>query len=231
MIIEQAETKDTLRKFPLFSELSIAELRIIASITKIKQFRKNELIFLEGETYKGFYIVLKGTIKVFKTGETGKETVLHIVKPLNAFADVPLFEGGNYPVTAQSETESTLMFVPRDEFIQILEKNISMCLKMLSGFAKKMRSLTRKIEELSLKEVINRLAAYLVLEVENAKREALPEPFIKLTISKGTLAAYIGTITETLSRTFHKLEEEDIIRMDGKKIFILDYNRLRNLAK
>lgn len=231
MAVEQLEQKETLRKFPLFSELSVEELRIIASITKIKLLKKNELVFMEGQEYKGFYIVLKGTVKVFKTSESGKETVLHIVKPLNAFADVPLFEGGCYPVNAQTETETMLMFVPRREFIEVLENNISMCLKMLSGFAKKMRSLTRKIEDLSLKEVINRLAAYLVLEVENSTRRNLPEPFVKLTISKGTLAAYLGTITETLSRTFHRLEEENIIRVDAKKIFILDYQRLQELAK
>lgn len=229
--MELTETRETLRKFPLFSELSIAELRIIASITVIKPFRKNEFIFMEGEDYKGFYIVLKGTVKVYKTSPSGKESVLHIVRPLNTFADVPLFEGGCYPVSARAEAESTLMFVPRREFIAILEKNVSMCLKMLSGFAKKMRSLTQRIEELTLKEVINRLAAYLVQEVENNGRGSLPEPFIKLGISKGTLASYIGTITETLSRTFHRLEEEGIIRMEGRKIFISDYSRLQELAK
>jgi len=229
--MEQTETRETLRKFPLFSELTVQELRIIASITRIKQFKKNEFVFMEGEEYKGFYIVLKGTIKVFKTSDTGKESVLHIVKPLNTFADVPLFEGGCYPVNAQAEVETTLMFVPRREFIEILENNITMCLKMLSGFAKKMRRLTLKIEELSLKEVINRLAAYLVQEVENSKREHLPEPFLKLSVSKATIASYLGTITETLSRTFHKLEEENIIRMEGRKIFILDYDRLKELVK
>lgn len=228
--MEPIETRETLRKFPLFSELTIQELRTISSITRIRKCKRNEYIFLEGEEYIGFFIVLKGTIKVFRTSESGKETVLHIVKPLNTFADVPLFEGGCYPVSAQAESESTLMFVPRREFIELLENNINMCLKMLSGFAKKMRALTHKIEDLSLKEVINRLAAYLVQEVESNKRESLPEPFIKLSISKGTLASYIGTITETLSRTFHKLEEENIIRMEGKKIFIIDYPRLKKLA-
>ncbi|NCQ17931.1 MAG: winged helix-turn-helix domain-containing protein, partial [Ignavibacteria bacterium] len=98
-------------------------------------------------------------------------------------------------------------------------------------FAKRLKSLVAQIEDLSSKEVVNRLAKYLVKEIKKGKTENLPEPFIKLTIPKSTIAAYLGTITETLSRAFKKLHDDEIIRVNGEKIFITNLSKLKKLAE
>ena len=102
---------------------------------------------------------------------------------------------------------------------------------MLAGFAKRMRSLVNQIEDLSSKEVTNRLAKYLIKEIKTANSEKELEPHIRLLAPKSTIASYIGTITETLSRAFNKLQKEGIIRVKGKIIFVSDYKRLKDLAK
>lgn len=225
------EEKETLRSIALFSELSIEELRKISSFSKIKNFKKNEIIFKEDDFYLGFYILLKGTVKIFKFSSRGKESVLHIIKPLNAFADIPLFDGGNYPVNAVAVEESIALLIPKDKFLSLLKSDSDMSLKMLSGFAKRLKSLIIQVENLNSSEVPVRLAKYLLNEVKLSGTEKLPEPFIKLSIPKTTLAAFIGTITATLSRTFKKLQDDKIIRVAGKKIFISDLERLKKLAK
>ena len=101
---------------------------------------------------------------------------------------------------------------------------------MLAGFAKRMKSLTQKIEELSSKEVTSRLAKYLVQEIKASGTEKLPEPFIKLSVSRNAIAGYLGTITETLSRSLKKLQNDEIIKVQGKKIFIRDLKRLKELS-
>lgn len=222
--------KITLRDIPFFSELEINQLRLIASISKVVKYRKNTIIFLSGEAYKGFYIALKGTIKIYKISPSGKETILHIVRPFNVFADVPLFEGKDYPVNAQALEDSLLLFIPREEFVHLLEGNVNICLKMLAGFAKRMKYLTHRVDEMSNKEVTNRLAEYLVEEIEKSGKANQIEPILRLHVSKSTIASFLGTITETLSRSFRKLQEEEIIRVDGKKIFIKDYPHLKHLA-
>ena len=227
----ELETPKTLREIPLFSELSIEQLRDISTISTIKKFVKHEIIFSEGDFYQGFFILLKGTVKIFKVTPEGKESVVHIVKPFTAFADIPLFEGKNYPVNAQAIEESLALFIPKEGFVDLLKKNHEISLKMLAGFAKRLKSLVAQIEDLSSKEVVNRLAKYLVKEIKKSGTENLPEPFIKLTVPKSTVAAYIGTITETLSRTFNKLQKEGIIRVKGKIIFVSDFKKLKNLAK
>ena len=225
------QEKETLRSIALFSELSIEELRKISSFSKIKNFKKNEIIFREDDFYLGFYILLKGTVKIFKVSPKDKESVLHIIKPLNAFADIPLFDGGNYPVNAVAVEESIALLIPKDKFLALLKSDSDMSLKMLSGFAKRLKSLIIQVDNLNSSEVPVRLAKYLLNEIKASGTEKLPEPFIKLSIPKTTLAAFIGTITATLSRTFKKLQDDKIIRVVGKKIFISDYERLKKLAK
>lgn len=229
--VKEIIEKETLRNIPLFAELSIQQLREITSVSKLKKFSRHEIIFREGDFYKGFYVLLRGTIKVFKLTSEGRESVIHIVKPLNIFADVPLFEGGNYPVNAEALEESMAIFIPKDKFLEIIRINPEIALKMLAGFAKRLKFLVSQLEDVSIKEVPNRLAKYLLTEIKAAGTENYLEPFIELKIPKSTIAAYLGTITETLSRTFKKLQNEGIIRVKGKTVFINDIKRLRELAK
>ena len=223
---------ETLKDIHLFSELEVKDLRKISEFSSIKKYDKNELIFTEGDKYVGFYIVLKGKVKVFKLSPAGKETVIHIIQTLEPFAEVPLFEGyPYYPVNAQTLEESVLFFIPGNEFIDFTYNNPHISLKIISGFAKKLHTLTRRIESLTLSDVPNRLAKYIIEEYSKSHKVILTKPFINLTISKSTLAGYLVTITETLSRTFKKLQDENVIHVKGKKILILDFNRLKELSK
>lgn len=231
MFKENSTTNITLRDIPLFSELSIEQLRTISAFSNLKRFSKGEILFLEGDIYKGFFILLKGSVKVYKISKRGKESVMHIVKPLNAFADIPLFEGGNYPVSAEAIEESLTILIPKDKFLELIKNQPEVSLKMLAGFAKRLKSLISQLQDISSREVPNRLANYLLVEIKNAGTENLVEPFVKLTIPKYTIAAYLGTITETLSRSFKKLQDEKIIRVKGKTVFISDLKKLKDLAK
>jgi CRP/FNR family transcriptional regulator len=231
VINEQKISSDALRSLPLFSELSVEQLKLITAISKKRNSKKNELIFSEGDVYRGFYILLNGSVKIFKISFEGRESILHFIKPAESFGDVPLFEGGSYPVNAQVISDSILVFIPHKEFIQLIKKNSTICFNMLVGFSKKMRRLTQKVEELSTKEVTNRFARYLLEEIKKSGKDKLPEPFIKITVSKKNIASYIGTITDTLSRLLKKLQNEKVIRVSGKSIFIVDLDKVKRLAK
>jgi CRP/FNR family transcriptional regulator, dissimilatory nitrate respiration regulator len=223
---------DILKEIHLFSELDIKDIRKISEFSLIKKYDKNELIFSDGDKYSGFYIVLKGKVKVFKMSPAGKESVIHIFQALEAFAEVPLFENFPfYPVNAQTLEESVLFFIPGKDFIELTVNNPHISLKIISGLAKKLHTLTKRIESLTLSDVPNRLAKYIIEEYDKPHKVILSKPFITLTISKSTLAGYLGTITETLSRTFKKLQDENVIEVKGKKIFIIELNRLRELSK
>ncbi len=225
------ETTDKLRSIPLFSELSIPQLKELTEISELKHIPNNEILFFEGDYYKGFYVLLKGLVKIYGMTPDGKESVVHILKPITTFADVPLFEGKDYPVNAQTLEDCQVLFIPKQGFIDLIKNNSDISLKMLAGFSKRLRYLVAQIEDLSTKDVKHRLAKYLLKETISNGTDKLPEPFFKLSVPKSTIAAYLGTITETLSRAFKKLQDEEIIRVNGKKIFVKDMKRLKELAK
>ena len=220
-----------LQDVPLFSELNVEELRKITALSSLHNYKKNDYVFHEGEEFLGIYIVLKGLIKIFKISPQGKEYILHLLTKPHIFGDVPMFTGGYCPASVQVMEDATLLFIPKIEFMQLLQKNPDLSFKVMSGFAKRLKSITVKAEDLSLKEVINRLSDYIVKGINSNGKTNLPEPFFKIPLSNPTLAAYLGTIPETISRAIKKLKDSEIIRVHGKTIFVTDFDKLKKLAE
>lgn len=220
-----------LQDIPLFSELSVEELRKITKLSRLVNYKTDEFVFHEGEEFQGIYIVIKGLVKIFKISPHGKEYILHLLTKPHLFGDVPLFTGGDCPASVQVLEDTTLLFLPKNEFLKLLEENPKLSFKIMSGFAKRLKSITVKAEDLSLKEVVNRLADYIVKEIEKAGNQNLPEPFFKIPLSNPTLAAYLGTIPETISRAFKKLKDSSIIRTHGRTVFVKNFRELKKLAE
>lgn len=219
------DLKPSIRDLPLFSALSVAELRQLMRQSAVRAYKRHEIIFIEGDPYAGLYLVLSGRVKVFKTNPEGKEQIIHLLGPREPFAEVPLFTGGPYPVTAQALEETRLLFIPRQAFLDLLHGNPEICLRMLGAFAKRLRQLVNLVESLSLKDVTARLARYLADEGKQTGNNTLFLP-----ISKANLAALLGTIPETLSRSLHDLESRGLISVHGKQIVIHNRSLLQELA-
>jgi len=226
---------DILKKVYIFSGLDDADLGILSKLVKQKTFNKGDIIFFDTEPYLGFYITITGLVKIYKISKDGREHILHLISAYNTFAEVPLFENFNemfedsfrYPANAMAlEDETRVILVPARQFRELLEKDTKICIKMVSGFAKRLRHLNHHIEELTLKDVTRRVAGYILTEQGKAKSK----DSISLNISKNDLAAYLGTIPETLSRTLKKLQDEDMIAVDGKVIKICDMDRLKDFV-
>ncbi|HZV13434.1 MAG TPA: Crp/Fnr family transcriptional regulator [Candidatus Kapabacteria bacterium] len=219
------------RTIPLFSEMNKKEFGSVLSYSVVKRYKKNAAIFFDGDEYTGLYIVLKGSVKVYKNSPDGKEYVVHLLRPYALFADVPMFEGGNYPANAQALESTDLLFIPKKQFLECLDSSPALMKKMLVGFAKKIRTLSLQLEDLTLHDVTCRLARLLIHLAEEKNRQNLPQPFVRLSAQKSVVAAQIGTVIETLSRSLKKMQDDSIIEVKGSTITILDYPRLRALAE
>ncbi len=192
-------------------------------------FEKGQLIFSEGEDCVGFYLVLSGRVKVFKLSAEGKEQILHILGPGEPLGEVAVFSEESFPAGAQAMEKSRLLFFPKDSLVEMIRRDPSVALKMLGVLSKRLRKFTRLIEDLSLKEVPGRLAAYL-LEKESSlggKGNSF-----SLEIPKAQLASLLGTIPETLSRILARMAAEELIQLNGTRGFrILDHRGLQELAQ
>ena len=214
-------------RVPLFEGLPPQQIEDLAMIVTDQVFRKGETIFSEGEDGNGFYVVITGRVKIFKLSAEGKEQILHFFGPGEPFGEVPVFTGQHFPANAEAIEESRVFFFPRRSFVDLVKRNPSLALNMLAVLSKRLRRFAGLIDDLSLKEVPGRLAAYLLyLSSQNQGSKDL-----ELTITKAQLASLLGTIPETLSRILGKLSSQGLIETDGRRIRILDSESLQELAE
>jgi len=216
---------------PLFSELDASELEEILSFSILKEAARDARIFSEDDPYTGFFVVLRGSVKVFKEARDGKELILHLLRPLSLLAEVPLFDGGNYPANAEAMEETELLYIDKNRFIECLDATPQLMRKMLIGLAKKVRVLSEQLESLTLHDVTCRLARFLVSEIAKVHREELAEPFLSLKLQWSVIAAQLGTARETLSRSLKRLQSSKIIKLNGHSLIVLDYQKLREIAQ
>jgi CRP/FNR family transcriptional regulator len=212
---------------PLFEGLPKTQLEDISMIVDDQKVKRGEIIFSEGDEGTGFYVVISGRVKIFKVSWEGKEQTLHIFGPGEPFGEVPVFEGRQFPANAEALEEGRVLFFPREGFSGLIKNNPELALNLLAVLSRRLRRFTSLIEDLSLKEVPARLAAYLLYLSET--REGSEE--LALDISKGQLASILGTIPETLSRVLGKMGNRGLIESEGPRIRILDLQGLRTLAE
>jgi CRP/FNR family transcriptional regulator len=218
---------DVISTIPLFNGLPEDQLEAIRRIAIEKQINKGEIVVAEGDEGKGFFVIVEGRVKVFKVSAEGKEQILHIFGPGQPFGEVPVFAGQRFPANAQAIDNTKILFFPRVAIVGLIAANPSLALNMLAEMSKKLRLFAVQIENLSLKEMPARLASYLIhLADEQDQKEV-----VTLKISKGQLASILGTIPETLSRIFAKLSGNNLIRVEGKKITLLDRSGLEVLSE
>jgi len=216
---------DRLQKCFLCRELDQAELQALADIVSIRRVEKGETLFWEGDPAAGFYILLTGSVRIYKTSPEGKEYTIHQIRPGQMFAEAAIFSGQRYPANCTALADSEVAFFPKDRFLALIKNSPDISLKMIAGLSAFVREFNQKVEDLSLREVSARLARHLLAEAKRAQKDT-----ITLETTKAELANTLGTISETLSRNLKKLSDLLAIRVDGNEITILDPARLQAIA-
>jgi CRP/FNR family transcriptional regulator, dissimilatory nitrate respiration regulator len=211
---------------PLFEGLPRKQHESLARIAISRFYKKGEVIFSEGDDGIGFYVIVSGRVKIFKLSPDGKEQILHFFGPPETFGEVPVFSGHSYPAYAEATGASQLLFFPKGDFVSLIRTDPSMALNMLAVLSARLRRFAAQVEELSLKEVPGRLAAYLLFLSQRSDNGDM----LDLDITKGQLASLLGTIPETLSRVLGKMSRQKFIHSQGSRLKILDRQGLEAIA-
>jgi CRP-like cAMP-binding protein len=215
-----------LRKCQLCSELAEDELKALSGIASYRHLAKGEILFLQGDTATGFYVLLSGGVRVYKASADGREYTMHFIRPGQMFAEAAIFRGTEFPANCAALETSEVAFFPKDRFLDLIRNSPQISLKMIGGMAGFVREFNRMVEDLSLKDVPARLAAFLLDEYRTRQGTA-----IHLDIPKAELARKLGTVSETLSRNLRRLQDLGMIRVEGKNIEILDSMHLQSVAE
>ena len=210
---------------PLFHNLPEPSLKMLQGILKENEFIKGENIFSEGSESTGFYIIMRGRVKVYKLSPEGKEQILHIVGPKELLGAVSAFAGNPYPAHADAMEKTKALFFAQKDFLALVRKEPSVVMNMMANLAMRLQHFTRMIEDLSLKEVPGRLAAYFLYLCE---RKGCSD-IVEMDISKGQLASLLGTRPETLSRILRRLSEQGVLEVSGRRIRLINKKSLQDI--
>jgi CRP/FNR family cyclic AMP-dependent transcriptional regulator len=212
----------TLTRAPIFAGLSESELAFLNQRTVPRHYNAGEMVFTEGEPCTGLYVVESGQIRIFKSSAAGREQVLSIEGPGSSVAELPVFDGGNYPASVAAIEPATLLFVSKQDFQALCLTHPQVALKVLRVVGARLRRLVGIIEELSFTTVRSRLVSFLL---RTAQKDGKPTPQgvqIELPSSNQELASQIGTVRELVSRNLSRLQSEGIIQIDGRLVVIHD---------
>ncbi|HPV40296.1 MAG TPA: Crp/Fnr family transcriptional regulator [Spirochaetota bacterium] len=203
-----------LKESELFSGLSDASSKKIASMGKITKVPQNTMIFLEGEKGSSFFIMVEGSVRLFKSAPDGREVTVKLASPGEIFAEVVLFEKDRYPVSATALTDSVLFSMSRSTFETLLD-NAEFRDDFISVLMKKQRYLAGRILYLAAYDVEERFFRFLADHYGRLQT-------YEITLSKKDFASAIGTIPETFSRLLQRLTMRNIILWEGSRLTLSD---------
>ncbi len=227
MIHETSDLLNVLQGTALLSSLSPAEIQMLAARTVRKRFGAGEMLFSEGGSCHGLHILAKGRVRIFKTSAAGREQVLAVNGPGESVAELPVFDGGNYPASATAIEDTEVAFISRRDFQAFCLEHPEVALKMLAVVGARLRRLVAIIEELSFTTVRQRLVALLLKLASQEGKRVESGVALQLPASHQELANELGTVREIISRNLTRLQAEGLIQVDARQIVLKDAGGLR----
>ena len=220
------EKTKALSEIALFAALSDAELHVLAQRAVERRFSPDEMLFWEGEPCAGVFLIMEGSVKIFRTSPAGRELMLAIETGPSSVAELPLFDGGPYPASVRAIAPVVSLFINKNDFQQVCRQYPDVALKVLAVVGKRLRHLVGLVESMTFGSVTQRLARLLL----EAARGSAGETF-DLPVTHQELASRLGTVREVVSRNLARFRGEGLIRMQGHQIQILNRARLEQEAE
>ena len=219
-----------LKRAKLFEALDETTLHVLAGGAVERRFQKDEILFVAGEEARGLYVIVEGAVRAFRVSPDGREQVIHVERAGATIAEVPVFDDGTYPSTAAAEEQTVALFIDKRDVRQLFLEHPEIALAALKVLAGRLRRCAELVEALSLREVGQRLARFLLAEARRSGTRTENRISINLTQTNQQIAARIGSVREVVSRAFTRLQHDGLIIVEGRRLIILDEVALESFA-
>ncbi|RAZ50172.1 Crp/Fnr family transcriptional regulator [Campylobacter hyointestinalis subsp. lawsonii] len=202
-----------IKQIPFFTDLNEEEIKKLENISVLKSYKRDEFLFIEGEEAKWFNVLLKGTIKIYKTTPKGKEIFLHTITPISLVAELVNFENIPYPASGIFLSDSEVLRINYHKFETEFLQNPKICFKLLKSMASKLRIMNNVLQnELTLKSDA-KVAKFIV---ENHE--------LFSTLKHVQIASILNITPETFSRIIAQFKQQNLIKFDDNLNLIFKDN-------
>ena len=220
----------TLREECLFADLSLPNTRDLRSLKHSTAYPKGALLFVEGQTAHGVFILCKGRIKISVSSSDGKVLIVEIAEPGDILGLSATVSGKPYELTAQTLGPCQLDFVSRDDFLRYLAKHSEVSFRVVEQLGEKYNAVCREMRTLLLVRSPAEKLAKLLLEFSNRNGDGKQSLRINLAFNQQQIGEMIGTSRETVSRLFGDFTRREFIRLHGSTVTICNRRALESLV-
>jgi len=215
-----------LSEIALFAALSESELQGLAQRAVEKRFDPDDVLFWEGEPCSGIFLIIQGSVKIFRTSAGGREVMLSIEKAPASVAELPLFDGGPYPASVRAVEPAVTLFINKNDFQQFCRQNPDVALKILAVVGRRLRHLVGLVETMTFGSVTQRLAKMLLEAAKAAGSDTFDLP-----ATHQELASRLGTVREVISRNLGRFRAQGLIAIHERQVQIVNRAGLQQEAE
>jgi CRP-like cAMP-binding protein len=216
------------RQFSSLKALNKDELIRMAECKTSYTIKKGEPIFEEGEVTNGIYCIKDGVCKLSKLSDNGKDQIVKLVKPGELLGQRSMISDEPANLSAVALEDMEVCFIPRSEVMQFFTQNNQFSMNVMKTICEDLKGADDHMVNMAQKTVRQRLAETLIyLEDTFGKNE---DGTLHIQLSREELAGMIGTATESCIRLLSELNKSEYIELIGKKIKLLDKNKLKRLT-
>lgn len=219
-----------LRNSNSFCALSQPSMKTLDHLKHTSSYPEGAMVFMEGQTARGVYIVCQGRAKLMTTNSEGKTLILKIAQPGDVLGMHAVVSGRPYEITAETLQPCQLAFIAQDDFLRFLKQNGDACLQAAQQISRDCQSAYDSIRSIGLSHSVTEKMARLLLQWSADGRPANGMIRIKLSLTHEEIAQLIGSTRETVTRTLSDLKKRAIAELTGSTLLIRNPAALESLA-
>lgn len=217
---------ELLRQTPYLRSVPAGVLQALAAGLRERRYQTDDVIFRKGDPSEGLGIVLRGRVRTLISSPEGREQVLKMFGPGRTFADIAVFDDEPQPADAIAVSESTVVFIPQADLIDLLKRHPEAAIEVIRLFATRLRAYKQMVEDLSLRTVVARVARLLVDRARGTQTLVEESASSSPEYTQDEIAAMVGSVREVVQRALKTLEHAGLIHMARGRIQIIDVEAL-----
>ena len=214
---------------PIFADLSDSNLEDVLSRMTKRTYCKNNMILMEDEFGDTFFIIGKGSVKITRVSEDGREVILAMLGEGDFFGEMSLLDGETRSANSIALEDADVLMLRCRDFLEMLEKYPRIGISLLTEMARRIRKSDQQIESLSLTDAQHRIGITLLRLAEELGTIRKGVVMVNQLPFQQDIANMAGTSRETVSRMMRMLEEKEMIQRRGHSLSILDYAKFKRM--
>jgi CRP/FNR family cyclic AMP-dependent transcriptional regulator len=229
--VETGNTRELLRKIPLFQDCTEEELTRIRQILIQRSYPERANVFMQGEPLENVYFIVSGQVKIYRSDEQGREQIVNLLNAGDFFPHVGFFRETVYPAHSLMIEKGTLLALPIARLRSLLETHPDLCMRMMAVMESKIVELQERLEEMVLHDTFGRIVLLLFRLSRVHGRSEGERIRIQIPLTNQELANMIGTARETVSRTLSQLKKAGALETTADHCILIDPDRLEKMLE